>query len=250
MKNKNKNKAEDENETKKSIILADKKEEALDANKLENPNIQKELEVEKEKQKKLPKKKKDWSILLLLFIIFPLVAYLWLGFQNLTKFETADEHLWINNPYEGRIHQYWDAMSQKDWSQTRINDKPGVSLAYISGLGLLGQLAGRLAKAAGCRVFGVDLSEHRLKLAECFDAAVPRDKAEQAAAAFTRGLGFDCVLICADGATNDPIELSAALARDRGIVVAVGNVTLNVPRTAFYRKELTLKVSRSYGPGR
>jgi hypothetical protein len=83
--------------------------------------------------------KKDWSVLFLFFIIFPLVAYFWFGFQNLNKFETADEHLWINDPSEGRIHRYWNAMAQKDWKRTRINDKPGVSLAYVSGLGMLWQ---------------------------------------------------------------------------------------------------------------
>jgi hypothetical protein len=95
--------------------------------------------IEKMDSHKLSYKKNDWSILLLFFIIFPLAAYFWFGFQNLTKFETADEHLWINDPYEGRIHQYWNAMAQKDWVHTRVNDKPGVSLAYVSGLGLLWQ---------------------------------------------------------------------------------------------------------------
>ncbi|NNN06033.1 MAG: Gfo/Idh/MocA family oxidoreductase [Elusimicrobia bacterium] len=128
--------------------------------------------------------------------------------------------------------------------------KLGETVAVI-GLGLLGQLAARLAKAAGCRVFGVDLDEARLKVARAAGVeAVLRAEAERAGAAFTDGRGFDAILIAADGATNDPIELSAALARERGVVVAVGNILLGVPRDAFYRKELTLKVSRSYGPGR
>lgn len=128
--------------------------------------------------------------------------------------------------------------------------KLGESVAVI-GLGLLGQLTARLAKAAGCRVFGVDLDEARLVVArEAGVAAAIREGAERAGAAFTDGRGFDTVLITADGATNDPIELAAELARERGVVVAVGNVLLGVPRNAFYHKELTLKVSRSYGPGR
>jgi predicted dehydrogenase/NADPH:quinone reductase-like Zn-dependent oxidoreductase len=126
----------------------------------------------------------------------------------------------------------------------------GESVAVI-GLGLLGQLSARLAKAAGCRVLSVDLDEGRIaKAREAGIEAVLRAGAERAGAAFTDGRGFDVVLIAADGQTNDPIELAAELARERGVVVAVGNVALGVPRNAFYRKELSLKVSRSYGPGR
>lgn len=128
--------------------------------------------------------------------------------------------------------------------------KLGECVAVI-GLGLLGQLTARLARAAGCRVFGVDLDEARLKIArEAGVVAAIRADAESAGAAFTGGRGFDAVLIAADGATNDPIELAAELARERGVVVAVGNVLLGVPRNVFYHKELTLKVSKSYGPGR
>lgn len=127
----------------------------------------------------------------------------------------------------------------------------GESVAVV-GLGLLGQLAGGIARAAGARILGVDLDARRLEQARAggFEAAVPRAGAEEAAAAFTGGRGFDAVLVCADSPSNDPIELAAALARDRAAVVAVGNVGLSVPRVEFYRKELSLRVSRSYGPGR
>ena len=81
-----------------------------------------------------PKEKNRWY-LLLLFVI-PIVIYFWFGFQHLNQFETADEHLWISDIYTGRIQQYWTAIDQKDWSKTRINDKPGVSLALISGIGM------------------------------------------------------------------------------------------------------------------
>jgi hypothetical protein len=57
-------------------------------------------------------------------------------------------------------------------------------------------------------------------------------------------------LICADTSSNDPIELAGLLARDHGTVIAVGAFGLNIPRKIYYEKELTFKVSRSYGPGR
>ena len=58
------------------------------------------------------------------------------------------------------------------------------------------------------------------------------------------------MLICADARSNDPIELAGALARDRGRVIAVGAVGLDIPRKIYFEKELFFQVSRSYGPGR
>ena len=69
-------------------------------------------------------------------------------------------------------------------------------------------------------------------------------------ASLTSGIGADAVLITADTVSDDPIHLAGTLARDRGTVVAVGAVGLNVPRPIYYQKELKLLVSRSYGPGR
>jgi predicted dehydrogenase/threonine dehydrogenase-like Zn-dependent dehydrogenase len=121
----------------------------------------------------------------------------------------------------------------------------------IIGLGLLGLLAGGIARAAGCSVFGVDLSPLRVDLAHKMGMdAVTRAEAEEAGRAVTGGQGFDIVLICADAKSDDPIELAGALARDRGRVVAVGAVGLNIPRKTYYEKELQFQVSRSYGPGR
>jgi len=121
----------------------------------------------------------------------------------------------------------------------------------IIGLGLLGLMSVGIAKAAGCAVFGIDLSPARVELARKLGAtAVPREGCEESASAFTQGRGFDSVLICADTSSNDPIELAGLLARDHGTVIAVGAFGLNIPRKIYYEKELTFKVSRSYGPGR
>ncbi|MFA5962021.1 MAG: phospholipid carrier-dependent glycosyltransferase [Parcubacteria group bacterium] len=69
-----------------------------------------------------------------LLFCLALILYFSFGLYHLTKFDTADEHFWID---QGRISQYWHAMGKGDWKKTRINDKPGVSLAYISGPGLI-----------------------------------------------------------------------------------------------------------------
>jgi predicted dehydrogenase len=46
------------------------------------------------------------------------------------------------------------------------------------------------------------------------------------------------------------VELAARLARDRGRLVIVGDVSVEAPRELLYEKELELRLSRSYGPGR
>ena len=121
----------------------------------------------------------------------------------------------------------------------------------VIGLGLLGQLAASLAAAAGCQVLGIDLDQRRVDLAKRRGLhALPRSGAEQAALGHSRGQGFDAVLICADTESHDPIELAGEIARDRARVIVVGAVGLQVPRRSYYAKELTVTVSRSYGPGR
>jgi predicted dehydrogenase/threonine dehydrogenase-like Zn-dependent dehydrogenase len=126
----------------------------------------------------------------------------------------------------------------------------GESVGVI-GLGLLGLLAVGIAKAAGCHVFGVDLEESRVKLANEIGAmAVLRPQAADVALAFTQGLGLDNILICADTSSTDPVELAGEIARDRGHVVAIGAVGLTIPRKVYYQKELSFINSRSYGPGR
>jgi predicted dehydrogenase len=66
----------------------------------------------------------------------------------------------------------------------------------------------------------------------------------------TNGLGLDAVLICASTRSNGPLELATRLTRDRGSVVVVGNVPIAADWKTWYEKELELRLSRSYGPGR
>lgn len=122
------------------------------------------------------------------------------------------------------------------------------STVAIIGLGLVGQLAVRVARAAGCRVLGVDLNLELVELAKQGGAeARLRADVEQAS---RWEEAADAVLICAASDSADPIRLAARLARDRGVVVVVGDVAMDVPRAPFYEKELELRLSRSYGPGR
>ena len=126
----------------------------------------------------------------------------------------------------------------------------GEQVAVI-GLGLIGQLAVALARGAGAEVLGIDLRAERVRLAERTGArGFLREGAEAAVLAAGGGMGVDAVLICADTPASDPVQLAAEIARDRAKVIAVGAVGMDLPRKAFYEKELTFIVSRSYGPGR
>jgi polar amino acid transport system substrate-binding protein len=128
----------------------------------------------------------------------------------------------------------------------------GEAVAVI-GLGLVGQITVQILKAAGCVVLGVDIDPRACDLAKKSGAdlvASDAASARSACAALTEGRGADCVLITAGTKSNEPVELAGELARDRAKVVVVGLVGMDVPRHSYYAKELELKLSRSYGPGR
>lgn len=123
----------------------------------------------------------------------------------------------------------------------------------VIGLGLLGQLTIQILKAAGCQVIGIDLDPARIDLARQLgaDVAVGRqDDVSAMVARQTNDRGVDAVIITAAAGGNDPVELAAEIARDRAIVTVVGAIGLNIPRKPYYEKELQLRLSRSYGPGR
>jgi predicted dehydrogenase/threonine dehydrogenase-like Zn-dependent dehydrogenase len=128
----------------------------------------------------------------------------------------------------------------------------GETVAVI-GAGLVGVLTIQLAKAAGCRVIAIDLDPGRVERAVKFGADVGLLSSDArtpiAVKEFTL-YGPDVAIITAATRSTEPIELAAAIARDRGRIVIVGDVGLGVSRTNVYLKELSISLSRSYGPGR
>lgn len=127
--------------------------------------------------------------------------------------------------------------------------------AVVLGLGIVGQLAGQLLRANGCRVLGADIAGDAVELARRSGAAdeayvLGSDPVEERILDFSDGRGADLVLICAATASNDPVELAGRVARQRGRVVVVGAVGMDLPREDYYRKEIAFSVSCSYGPGR
>lgn len=129
--------------------------------------------------------------------------------------------------------------------------KIGEKVAVI-GLGLIGQLTVQLLKAAGCQVIGSDIDADKLALAKKLGADMVCNASEliKTAGEFSQGFGVDSVIITASTSSNQPIIDAGEIARMKGKVVVVGLVGFDVPRNIYYKKELDIRLSMAYGPGR
>ncbi len=123
----------------------------------------------------------------------------------------------------------------------------------VIGVGLVGVLAIQVLRATGCRVIAIDISHERAAQATSFGAHLGLSTSdpglEGAVASFSR-YGVDAALITAATRSADPLELAAKLLRDRGRISVIGDVGMGVSRANMYNKEISLAMSRSYGPGR
>jgi len=125
----------------------------------------------------------------------------------------------------------------------------------VIGLGLIGQLTCLMLKASGVRTFGVDVDRFAVDVAAKWscDAAWLRSDYQVAdqIELFTDGQGADAVIITAATSSTDPINFAGRIARKKARVVVVGSVPTGFERDPYwYRKELELRMSCSYGPGR
>jgi polar amino acid transport system substrate-binding protein len=124
----------------------------------------------------------------------------------------------------------------------------------IIGLGLIGQLTAALLRSAGVRVVGLDVQEWAVGVAakHCADLACLVNSPSLTAdvSRFTCGIGLDAVIITAGTSSLEPINLAGELLRRKGRAVIVGAVPTGFERPNFYMKELELRMSCSYGPGR
>lgn len=124
-------------------------------------------------------------------------------------------------------------------------------VAVVMGLGLIGLLSVQILKANGCTVIGFDPDPSRAALARELgaDEAVS-DGLENTVAAHTRGAGADFVIVAASAKSSAPVNTAAEISRMKGRVVIVGMVGMDLDREPFYKRELDLRLSMSYGPGR
>jgi predicted dehydrogenase len=125
-------------------------------------------------------------------------------------------------------------------AEARIGDR-----VVVVGLGVIGLLTAQILNAAGCVVCGSDPDAERVRLAQGLgiEAATSADGPWLESS-------MDAVILTAATSSRGPIELAGRLARDRGVVVVVGDVRVDIPREPYYAKELQVRYSRSYGPGR
>jgi len=123
----------------------------------------------------------------------------------------------------------------------------------VIGLGLLGQLLVQILKASGCFVLGLDIDAHKVSLAREHGAdavgEIGQDDVVSISNTFSDGLGVDTAIIMASTPSNEPLELAAEIAREKGKVIAPGLVGLQIPRKLFYEKELDFQIPRAWGPG-
>ena len=135
----------------------------------------------------------------------------------------------------------------------RLELSAGETIVVV-GLGLIGQLAVQIGAALGYRMFGIDLSSEKAQLAgECgaVDAWATSDADSVARVAeWTDGNGADGVVIAAAAKSSEILNEAFDLCRQKGRVSVVGDVGLEADRSKMFRKELELRMSTSYGPGR
>lgn len=135
----------------------------------------------------------------------------------------------------------------------RLADVGAGSKVVVIGLGLVGQLAARLAMAAGCDVAGIDPARGPRETAASSGVCALDERGEVTTGevrSWARGRGADAVLVCASGKSAGPVTRAPALCRDRATVVIVGDVGLELQRAPFYDREIAVRFARSYGPGR
>jgi predicted dehydrogenase/threonine dehydrogenase-like Zn-dependent dehydrogenase len=125
----------------------------------------------------------------------------------------------------------------------------------VIGLGLIGQLTALLLRASGVKVVGIDIDPYMVAVGKenCLELGLNRndtgvvDKIIE----FSNGIGCDGVIITAASASLDPINFSGEISRKKGKIVVVGAVPTGFDREPyFYKKELEIRMSCSYGPGR
>jgi predicted dehydrogenase/threonine dehydrogenase-like Zn-dependent dehydrogenase len=190
------------------------------------------------------------------FVIGDKVACAGVGYANHAEVVAVPVNLCVKLPEQADLkaaaYNTLGAIALQSIRQADL--RLGETCAVI-GLGLLGQLTGLMLKASGVQVIGIDVNEAPVSLAKQHFAglALTRDAVgiEKKIESYTHGLGVDAVIIAAATPSTDPINFAGAIARKKGKVVILGAVPTGFERDPYwYKKELELKMSCSYGPGR
>jgi predicted dehydrogenase/threonine dehydrogenase-like Zn-dependent dehydrogenase len=124
----------------------------------------------------------------------------------------------------------------------------------VVGQGLVGLLVTAFLRASGARVMAVDVAPARRGLAQVMGAEkvviTGQQDLRQEARSWTDGYGVDAAILAASASSNEPTEQALEVIRDRGRMVVVGKTKVDLPWEYAFGKEIEVRFSRSYGPGR
>ena len=122
------------------------------------------------------------------------------------------------------------------------------------GQGLVGLLVTAFLRASGARVMALDVAAARRPLAQAMGAEriviAGQQDLRQEVRAWTDGYGIDAAVLAASASTNAPTEQALEVLRDRGRLCVVGKTKVDLPWEYAFGKEIEVRFSRSYGPGR
>ena len=168
---------------------------------------------------------------------------------------TAPVNLCVPVPYDVDLkHAAFTTLGAIAMQGVRRAELGLASNCVVIGLGLVGLLTLQLLEAAGVQVVGIDIDTDRIVLARRlgYGKIVHREDPllNEIIQDISRGEGTDAVIITAGTSSHDPINLAGQLCRKKGRVVIVGSVPTGFSRGTYYKKELDLVMSCSYGPGR
>jgi predicted dehydrogenase/threonine dehydrogenase-like Zn-dependent dehydrogenase len=176
------------------------------------------------------------------------------GFANHAEWNAVPENLVVRVPDAVPLEQAaFATLGAIALQGLRLAQPTLGEVAAVVGLGLIGQLAVQLLRANGCRVLGLDTDPERVK--QALDqgaewAFAPGELPAGWSQAATGGHGVDLALVAASAPDSAPIALAAELCRAKGRIALIGAMPMELERRTFYEKELELRVSMSYGPGR
>lgn len=190
--------------------------------------------------------------------------------RGVTKVQPGDIVAMVGQAYHSEVNRVNQNLlvkvpdSQQDIRQYAFAALGGIALegihqaevvsgetVAIIGMGLLGHICARILDAYGCDVVGFDIADKSLpgtRLKAFVNSA--DDNATDIVKSLTMGRGVDKVIITASTNSNAPMDLASSIVRDRGIISMIGVTQMNIDRRPFYEREITFKLSRSYGPGR
>lgn len=176
------------------------------------------------------------------------------GYANHAEVVSVPRNLVVAVPDEvSARHAAFTTLGSIAMQSVRVADVRLGENVVVIGLGLVGVIVVQLLRAAGCRVFGIDVSESRIRFAEdhggCTAALRGESNLVEQVKATSGGHGADAVIITAATENNDPVKLAGELARYKGRVIVVGRTEMNAPRETYLFKELELCTSLAYGPG-